>query len=1082
MAYRKCYKLMEEPLPYRESDAKCRGLGDGFGSLGTSLVQIENYLELDTVKGICRGDRGVGSTAYEGGCWIGLEDAFGTGYYNWRDPASMLDISFRDWRRGSDRSDRQNLDDQGDFIDNGDNCVLLVPWQEDALVQEQGSMEEISCIEELRAYVCQTIVTPKRRTITVTDETILNGGGLRGGFLSLGDGFNITRFFAEQSAVIFARKSRFPSHLGNLFLLDGSEFILDTDVTVARDSFIGEPELFGRQPIVRFQEGTSLTCSSTCDGCSADGYTVTVNARVETADAVSFYVDDNIDFVLRQGGDIASSRVHVGNESRVLLDGYAMRLDTYDSFDLSLSHRGRVIGEYTNSILQEEREEEQSPDPPPLIGVYRLVVYNASQDVSTGDVTRCIPYHASANTVANYLNALSTVQDRGGVTVRRGGEGDDRFHYGYDYRIELDAPDNEYVLSGSGGVSLAVYCIGINDCGCAQTKVSYIGPSGQRECPLVGNSSRVNAKACAIAPTITVTRMSKLDTTLLSGTGELIVTAGAHRLPSYSPIAIGAAGVGKGTVSSNRISWKGFIAEGSGQLIFSGKGWEGWDSSILIFSPFDTKGRGNSALNNAPAFTMSADTFRISEIGSVLTAGPGANLTWGAGTWNGGIIGGRSTITISGNMTAAGTGKSLRYACTLYFEANAFLDWRFGNISMHNGAQFIFDGSLLVNVFNTMQFFGFSELLSMPYDAPNQILLDDEPPFNDISYFDDQLATSLRDGSYINPLCGDKCLAPAVITIQGNGTILAAPDCNVTFVAPLNLVGRSQMNLGTRGYLNAQSGGGCGNNVFLDISDSAIIELSGGRFFMGATCTIKGSGELLTTAGTHDLSFSINAHITIAGGTMRWPASRGDASTLTFKGGLLIEAQGMLLVEPWQTSIIVDETVHFKDDCILQFPMIGSAAQASVYDSLDAPDLSPRGTLTATHIMRWDGGTLRGKADFIASNILYLSGGEKRIRSLAKLLNNGHAEWAEGNIIMADQADFVNLGTIQMSNGTALFSGDNLVEGTVIPKENGGDYFALQFHSWDLDQGALDPSEYIRLRTEFVSRAPIGWTEELDGI
>lgn len=110
---------------------------------------------------------------------------------------------------------------------------------------------------------------------------------------------------------------------------------------------------------------------------------------------------------------------------------------------------------------------------------------------------------------------------------------------------------------------------------------------------------------------------------------------------------------------------------------------------------------------------------------------------------------------------------------------------------------------------------------------------------------------------------------------------------------------------------------------------------------------------------------------------------------------------------------------------------------------------------------------------------------------------------------MADQADFVNLGTVQMQNGSELFSGDILVEGTVIPSENGGDLFALDFHSWDLDQGALDFSgalcsdegcvvvfcdvclitysmlcsvvEYVRLRTEFVSRAPIGWTEELDG-
>jgi hypothetical protein len=166
----------------------------------------------------------------------------------------------------------------------------------------------------------------------------------------------------------------------------------------------------------------------------------------------------------------------------------------------------------------------------------------------------------------------------------------------------------------------------------------------------------------------------------------------------------------------------------------------------------------------------------------------------------------------------------------------------------------------------------------------------------------------------------------------------------------------------------------------MEISDSAVVELSGGRFFMGSTCTITGDGELLGVAGTHDLSFSINAHITISGGIMRWPLSRGDGLAIRFYGGLLIEQSGMLLIEPWETTIIVDKVVHFKDDCILQFPMIGTAAQASVYDSQEAPDDSPRGNFTSTGIMRWDGGTLRGKADFTAKVQLYLGGTEKRIR------------------------------------------------------------------------------------------------------
>lgn len=232
----------------------------------------------------------------------------------------------------------------------------------------------------------------------------------------------------------------------------------------------------------------------------------------------------------------------------------------------------------------------------------------------------------------------------------------------------------------------------------------------------------------------------------------------------------------------------------------------------------------------------------------------------------------------------------------------------------------------------------------------------------------------------MNPLCAETCLKPVTITVRFNGQILAAPNSNATFVAPVNLEGNSQMVVGVGGYLNALSGGACGNNVVMQISDYAMIELSGGTFSLGATCTITGTGELLGTAGTHDLCFSINAHITIAGGIMRWPLSRGDKKTLRFYGGLLISSEGQLLVEPWETSIVVDKVVHFKDSCLLQFPMIGTAAQPSVYDTLDAPDKSPRGILTSTDTMQWDGGTLRGKADFVSTKVLYLGGGEKRIR------------------------------------------------------------------------------------------------------
>lgn len=283
--------------------------------------------------------RDLDSPAYTGGCWIGLQDAFGTGYYNWRDPASMLDISFRDWRRGSDRSDRQNLDNPGDFIDNGDNCVLLVPWQEDPVIKEQGSFEEISCIEEERAFVCQMLVTPHRWSITATGRSVFNGGGIRGGFLNLFDSFEFREFFAENTAVISTKKSEKVSNIGTLILRDGSEFNINSNVMTTNETFIGEETLFGRQPVVRMMENTSLTCSTTCSDCESRGYSVVVNARVETANDVTIQVGHNVNLVLKQGGDIASAKIAVEEASTVLLDGYAMQLSTYDAFDLTLTHR-----------------------------------------------------------------------------------------------------------------------------------------------------------------------------------------------------------------------------------------------------------------------------------------------------------------------------------------------------------------------------------------------------------------------------------------------------------------------------------------------------------------------------------------------------------------------------------------------------------------------------------------------------------------------------------------------------------------------------------------------------------------------
>lgn len=936
----------------------------------------------------------------------------------------MLDLSFRNWRRRSDRSDRLKLESPSPFINNGDNCVHLVPWQNDPLYQEEGAFREVSCIDEPKAFICQMSVVPKRYTITLTQYSTFLGGSLYGGHLKLYNSFNITNFIVNSTATITSYNSNIIGFIDQLVLLDGSTFILGTNAQTKSESLIGEYSInsnsnsnsnsnntmFGQQPLFKILDGISLTCQSLSS--SNLNYNVIINARIEVGNG-NIFVGNNVYLHLLGGGDISRSNIHLNSHSQLIIDGYAMRMMTYDAFDLTLSHRylfilflfssipifflflflllfffiniiilfrGEVIGEYTNNIINEKNEELQSRIETKLKGVYRLIVYSSSSSSSSGQITRCIPYNSTAVQLQEILDELSIIHQLGGSTVRLMTEGDYRFNYGYNYRIELDSPDQVYYTNNQGRINIELYCIGILNCNCAQTKVSYIDEYGQKSCPLSGNTSRIDPSACAIPPNIIINRISYLDYTNITGKGELTFISGTHRLPSITTININIIGTSKCTIGSNLINWKSINLGDTGKVIYTGKGWEGWDSSILIFSSFDTRGRGESSLNNAPSFILKISSVILNDGSSFLTSGPGSILNWMNLTWNGGIIGGRSTIYINKNLLASQTGKSLRYSCILHILEDAKFTWSSGNISLHNGAQIIIEGILIVDVYGSKQYFGFAELLSMPSSSPYQYLLDSEPQYNNIIYFDDQLPEYLRDGYYINPLCGETCLTPVTITFINNGKLIALPYSNSTFVAPINLQDNSRLEVQTSGELTAQSGGGCGNNVYMEISDSAVIELSGGTFFMGSTCTITGTGELLGTAGMHDLSFSINAHITISGGVMRWPLSRGNGLTIQFFGGLVISGEGQLLVEPWSTNIKVNKVVHFKDNCLLQFPMIGTAAQPSVYDTLDAPDLSPRGVLTAIDVMKWEGGTLRGKADIIANKTLFLFGGTKYIR------------------------------------------------------------------------------------------------------
>jgi hypothetical protein len=76
-----------------------------------------------------------------------------------------------------------------------------------------------------------------------------------------------------------------------------------------------------------------------------------------------------------------------------------------------------------------------------------------------------------------------------------------------------------------------------------------------------------------------------------------------------------------------------------------------------------------------------------------------------------------------------------------------------------------------------------------------------------------------------------------------------------------------------------------------------------------------------------------------------WPTSRGNGQQVTVHGTLTMELAGELHVEPFSTVFLVSDPVVLSGDCLIQFPMIGTSAQPSIDDLVEAPDPSPRGNL-----------------------------------------------------------------------------------------------------------------------------------------
>lgn len=266
-----------------------------------------------------------------------------------------------------------------------------------------------------------------------------------------------------------------------------------------------------------------------------------------------------------------------------------------------------------------------------------------------------------------------------------------------------------------------------------------------------------------------------------------------------------------------------------------------------------------SYLDEAEPFSMTSTRFSVGGKAKVFATSVGSTMTWATGNWSGGVIGGRATIYITKSIYSYGTyNLALKYGVTLQIDSTATFTWAYGNVSLANGADVIVEGTLSVDTVEEIQYFGRAILMGSD-DSYNTALLYSEPDIQWHGYFDRTLSQELSTGWYTNPLCGEQCDEENNVIVRVNGSIVVAENAKSYFLAPIDLIDTSTMTINENGYLTLNSGGTCGNRVVTTMNNGSVLEFSGGIVSMESTCTITGDGELLVTAGEHNLAYKVRS-------------------------------------------------------------------------------------------------------------------------------------------------------------------------------------------------------------------------------
>ncbi|CBJ49166.1 hypothetical protein Esi_0207_0025 [Ectocarpus siliculosus] len=1026
---KKCYRFFDHASSWAAAQSACAsavsqlqpGPARG-GSLRGALVTVQGLEENNWVARMCRGD------SLERDCWVGMTRSYrGAGRIETGDDLEWAELEnvagesrYRSW------ATREPSDFENDEA--GEHCVATQGSRKRAADQGEARWYDDECEAE-KPFVCQAFGISTPFSLSVSTELEMAGG-----------------YIVGAGTVTSSTLAQVSGDNGEVGILNGATVLNSGSMDWSAAEACGWGGSLHNTGTLTFSGTILLEAAEDGEGFLADNAGAWPAVVNEEGGEVVFEAGSEVDLewlLWNEGGSVvvegeldstgggySSSgtwTVEVGGEAR--FSDSSLIMHQSEVVVVTLQADREVTGQDVETFAGRA-------------GYYRLAF--------GGEETSCIGYHASEETVEEALEEMSSIDEEGGVTVRRDGDGKlERWQYGYRYVVTFDGTR---ALSG-GSNTLALSCAGsADDCGCVDISGGIEGTGGSRvgcgaaifdsSDDRASTSAEFDSSTCRVQGTVELETLKEGGETVVSGGGVLaFANGGQYFLPSAVTADVEVMSGAEVVCPHSAAELVGAVNVSSGGVLwFAGAGWEALDAVSLLHSDPDTPGRSGSAVASPPGFNATIDgDVNVQGDAEVRLAAatPAATVVvLGSLTLAGGGLSGRGRISVEGStLVVASAGdeeddaSSLRNGLTLDMYGGG--EWSGGGLKARDGVTVVNRGLLEASAAGGI-WFGkggdFGARAPLDFDGEQW---------------------------YENPLCGDGCTVEPSCENRDGGEILGVEGSNVVLGFVLHNEGTVRVEDHGRLEWCGEGQGGGNGTVDLPGMNSTLV-FSAGGFVFGGSSSVAGEGVLEFSAGTgHELP---------KGGQEVSPLVKVSGhGVVTFAGtylllgrGVTVADKGVLVFSSVTSSTLISGEATLMDDGLIIFPL--PSVLASLVDagggSVDAEapwgsgegdqdggagwGAASRSSVTVEGTFVWMGGAISGNARVVCAGGSEWTDGNggggssafqattKHILNSLHLVSRGDVVWSTGDVIVSTGAAFVNQGTLLLLEETEDDDGDDL--------------------------------------------------------